>query len=162
MSRRGRSASRAAGDRRRRRSGNPVAPRPRHHSARRAGQRPPCAKRDVRSLHGLQRSIGRVLQGRDSAPRSSDGSRRSCPLVARSFIMPRLQRRLFFGRSAGRARPRLRLPRRSGGAGGRRLPQDSPGPSILSTARPCCFRPAVRPSRRPRAAQFSYESAAAS
>ena len=53
---------------------------------------------DVRSLHGLQRSIGRVLQGA--------GQRASIlrwvapimlPLVARSFIMPRLQRRLFFG-----------------------------------------------------------------
>ena len=53
---------------------------------------------DVRSLHGLQRGVGRVLQGA--------GQRASIlrwvapimlPLVARSFIMPRLQRRLFFG-----------------------------------------------------------------
>jgi len=53
---------------------------------------------DVRSLHGLQRGIGRVLQG---AGRRASILRWVAPimmpLVARSFIMPRLQRRLFFG-----------------------------------------------------------------
>ena len=53
---------------------------------------------DVRSLHALQRGVGRVLQG--------VGRRASVlrwvapimlPLIAHTRIMPRLQRRLFFG-----------------------------------------------------------------
>ncbi len=53
---------------------------------------------DVRSLHALQRGIGRVLQG---AGRRSSILRWVAPvmlpLIARTWIMPRLQRRLFFG-----------------------------------------------------------------
>ena len=53
---------------------------------------------DVRSLHALQRGVGRVLQG---AGRRASVLRWVAPimlpLIAHTFIMPRLQRRLFFG-----------------------------------------------------------------
>jgi 2-polyprenyl-6-methoxyphenol hydroxylase-like FAD-dependent oxidoreductase len=53
---------------------------------------------DVRNLHSLQRGVGRVLQG---AGRRASLLRWVAPImvpiVAHTFIMPRLQRRLFFG-----------------------------------------------------------------
>ena len=53
---------------------------------------------DVRSLHGLQRTLGAVLQ---RAGRRASIVRWVAPimlpLIARTPIMPRLQRRLFFG-----------------------------------------------------------------
>jgi 2-polyprenyl-6-methoxyphenol hydroxylase-like FAD-dependent oxidoreductase len=53
---------------------------------------------DVRTLHQLQRRAGRTLMGSGSAnPVSRWLVQRVLPLMVRSGLLPRLQRRLFFG-----------------------------------------------------------------
>ena len=53
---------------------------------------------DVRALHDLQRQAGRTLLGSGSrSPMLRWLVRHALPLAVRSGLLPRLQRRLFFG-----------------------------------------------------------------